>query len=965
MFLMRVLCLLLLLCPLAAAAQLDGLVNYTQEQGLNAVFTYRLTQDEDGFIWVGSDNGLYRFDGVEFKHYDRSDGLLNMDIIQAVPLAGKELFVEAFRNDFFVIRKGRVQTARDISGLGGIPVPNAGTHHLSILGDGHTALFVDKLAPVETITYGHGKVTRRPLHFPPGFPASEYTSMSFPKSDTILLTKDRKVWLANYRTGGVRYKGEWPMLITSGGGINKTRMVTFRDGELWLLDRRFPNFFESHSFAGTVSVAYQAGPYLWAALSTGGVAIFDLDRDPHLRSPFFLLGDYMIQDILRDADQNFWFSTRNKGILFLSKQSFRRFLLDPKGLNRAGITALSHTHDDLLFGFNEGSIGRSHGGRTVPVKIDNNRFEVRSISGDERYIITGRSQGLFRFDGRTGISREITIENHRQVAVKNIIPYAKGKVLVCCGMRCILYDYVNDRIERIIRQNAYCAAFLSDNRMLVGDFRNIYEYDLRTLKRKLFLDGYYVSDIERIDDNHFVAATNGYGVLFFDDKGKVSKVTTRNGLPTDQISRVRMERKGVYWACTASGLCRIEITPGGVVSKTFDRNDGLPSDRISDCVVRRDTLFAGTAAGLAILPIEKLLKQSVYFNKKVIVNSVSAGETTWEMPSGVTTEYPSNTIVVNLSFLDYLSKGKIGYKYRIDGLDAKWQETTSPRIILTALPPGSYRLVIYGLGYNGKRSREATIIPIHVRPRFWQTWWFQLLASGAVFGLAFVLLLYLLRRRRDKRLRELLYSQKVAELELQAVKAQMNPHFVYNCLNSIQYLLLKEDYRGTEKYLGAFSRLIRSTLHYSEYTFLPVREEIAYLELYLAMEKLRFRERFSYRILCGEGVNPETMVPSLLVQPFVENALKHGVGALPEDVPGRLDIIFDTGASDLRIIVRDNGPGLSGDDMAKPSSFGLRIAGKRMETYEQLFSTKIRMEVIDLREEGKTGLEIHLFIATT
>ncbi|WP_264558022.1 sensor histidine kinase [Flavobacterium sp. N1718] len=209
------------------------------------------------------------------------------------------------------------------------------------------------------------------------------------------------------------------------------------------------------------------------------------------------------------------------------------------------------------------------------------------------------------------------------------------------------------------------------------------------------------------------------------------------------------------------------------------------------------------------------------------------------------------------------------------------------------------------------------MIPIEIQPRFWQTWGFYLLGSTVFFGLLFVLLLYLLRRRRDKRLRELLYSQKVAELELQAVKAQMNPHFVYNCLNSIQYLLLKEDYPNTERYLGAFSRLIRATLHYSEQTFLAVREEVAYLELYLSMEKLRFRERFSYHIRCAEGVNPETKVPSLLIQPFVENALKHGIGSLPESEPGLLEVLFEQKEADLCVMIRDNGPGLSKEDLEK------------------------------------------------
>lgn len=948
--------------------QLDGLTNYAQEQGLNAAFTYRITQDQKGFIWIGSDNGLFRFDGVQFRHYDRSDGLLNIDVLLAVPLAGDQLFVEAFRNDFFVIDKGRVRTAKDVPGLARIPLPVVGTHHLIATQEGKTALLVDKMDAKEAFRYEGGKIRSVRFRFPAGFTKGRYDVITFPGSDTVVfVSKQPRVnsWTADCVTGKVSYHGNWTRLPTNSQGIDRYRVVSFERRELWLQDRRRLAAYASHTFPTEVMATWSTGRYLWAALSTGGVAVFDMETDPGLKAPRFLLNDYLVQHALLDADGNAWFSTRNNGIFFLPARSFQSFLSGATRRDQRGVSVMASFSDVFFTGYSDGTFSTRVNDEVRFGSVGESKYEVRGIWGDDRYLIVGKSQGCFRVDRQTGATKEVRPLENNSSAIKNIVPYGKYHVLICSG-RCILgYDYVRDQADFRINQNAYCATWLDNNRLLVGDFRDIYLHDRTTGKKSLFLSGYYASDIQRVSTTRFVCATNGYGVVFFDTNKNVHRVTTRDGLPSDQVRRVRIEREGVYWACTTSGLCRIEQVGNRYNIRVFTRADGLPSDRIADCVVLRDTVFAGTAAGLVALPIKSLLSQSSFIDKKVIVNSVSAGETTWDMPSGVTTQYPNNTVVFNFSFLDYLSKGKIGYRYHIEGLDTKWQETTSSRIILNTLPPGHYRLVVYGLGYNGKRSKEATVIPIEIQPRFWQTWWLYLLGSTVVFGLLFVFLLYLLRRRRDKRLRELLYSQKVAELELQAVKAQMNPHFVYNCLNSIQYLLLKEDYPNTERYLGAFSRLIRATLNYSEQTFLAVREEVAYLELYLSMEKLRFRERFSYHIRCAEGVNPETKVPSLLIQPFVENALKHGIGSLPESEPGLLEVLFEQRETDLCVIIRDNGPGLSKEHLEKPTSFGLRIAGKRIETYEQLFGSRIRLEVVDRRREGQTGLEIRLFITTT
>ncbi|MDC8104309.1 histidine kinase [Chryseobacterium sp. B21-037] len=186
---------------------------------------------------------------------------------------------------------------------------------------------------------------------------------------------------------------------------------------------------------------------------------------------------------------------------------------------------------------------------------------------------------------------------------------------------------------------------------------------------------------------------------------------------------------------------------------------------------------------------------------------------------------------------------------------------------------------------------------------------------------------------------------------------------MYNCLNSIQFLLYKKDYAETENYLNIFAQMIRKTLHYSEKTFMQIKEEIEYLSLYLNMEKLRLKDQFDYTITRSKNTDENWMIPSLLIQPFVENAIKHGVSGL-KDRKGNIRITFDYTDSLLCITIEDNGVGMEKrPESAKANSFGVKLSQKRIETFRQLFETDITLELNNLSEkDGKQGTQIKLYM---
>lgn len=217
---------------------------------------------------------------------------------------------------------------------------------------------------------------------------------------------------------------------------------------------------------------------------------------------------------------------------------------------------------------------------------------------------------------------------------------------------------------------------------------------------------------------------------------------------------------------------------------------------------------------------------------------------------------------------------------------------------------------------------------------------------------------------------EIEYSKKLAEIELKAIRAQINPHFIFNCLNSIQLFVMQRDFEHAQKYLSDFSYLIRKTLDFSRRNFISLADEITYLNTYLGLEKMRFEQKMSYEIIVDPVIaTAELEVPAMLLQPYVENAVKHGM--TNEDRPtGLLTISFIQAASDmLECVIEDNGIGIERSRAIRslPShhqSSGMEISLNRAELLNKMYNTEIQIEIIDKsrKQANDSGTIIRILI---
>jgi sensor histidine kinase YesM len=224
------------------------------------------------------------------------------------------------------------------------------------------------------------------------------------------------------------------------------------------------------------------------------------------------------------------------------------------------------------------------------------------------------------------------------------------------------------------------------------------------------------------------------------------------------------------------------------------------------------------------------------------------------------------------------------------------------------------------------------------------------------------------RRRREKREEDYQLKKKMHDLEMMALRAQMNPHFIFNCLTSIQYHIMNADVKNASAYLHKFSTLIRQTLQNSTASMILLRDEIKLLQLYLDLEKLRLGDRMDYRIDLSPELDPDhQLIPPMIVQPYVENAVKHGIGPL-KGVKGMVVIGFKKADNSICCTIEDNGPGMDASrrnpsEEADHQSLGKSITEKRIHTLNALQKEKIHILITDKRKSGcaTNGTLIQLF----
>ncbi len=298
------------------------------------------------------------------------------------------------------------------------------------------------------------------------------------------------------------------------------------------------------------------------------------------------------------------------------------------------------------------------------------------------------------------------------------------------------------------------------------------------------------------------------------------------------------------------------------------------------------------------------------------------------------------------------------------GIDTSWVYTQTPNCLYSGLSNGDYTFEVEAQSYSGIWSKTPATVSFTIQPQFWKRTWF-LLTVALIFSII-LFLIFKLRISAIKRRNDLL--QNINLYKQQSLRQQMNPHFIFNTLNSIQLYILERDPISSHKYLTKFARLMRMTLDNSLNPTIPLRDEIEALRLYLDLEKLRLEGKFDYSI--DSGIDESILsykIPTLLIQPFVENAIWHGIMLKP-DKSGWVKVTLTDSINTLSCIIEDNGVGRKQADTIRQlrnkehKSRGSQITQQRIDLLNSMYKEKFNIRYEDLFNNSGESLGTKVFI---
>lgn len=472
------------------------------------------------------------------------------------------------------------------------------------------------------------------------------------------------------------------------------------------------------------------------------------------------------------------------------------------------------------------------------------------------------------------------------------------------------------------------------------------------------------------DKNGNIYAGSVNGISIIHTNGTVTVINKKSGLLNERCTGLMHDEKGNIWIGNEN--CIIRFNPESKQFQYFDHKAGINYYAFRNNAVfnfNHQTIWWGTSNGICFFDptqlnnLNKALDVSIYQANWQDVQQTFSKETAIKLP------WRSNSITLYYTSPDYTGSGNILFQYRLAGSDKNWSEPTTQRSVrYSALSPGNYVFSVKASSDGVKWIEGKYQVRITIVPPFWRSTWFiagSLLLLAAVF---FIAVKYRETSFKKKMAEKAAVDRQIAQIEMQALRAQMNPHFMFNSLNSINNFILKNDPDNASGYLTKFSRLMRLILDNSRSEWVMLESELKALELYIELESVRFDNSFTYHISVEPGVGIETViVPPLLIQPYVENAIWHGL--LHRKIPGgKLNISLWKEFDLLHIEIDDNGIGreeakrLKSKMAIKQKSHGMKITAERIAIVNKVYNVDARVTITDLKNENNdtTGTKVLL-----
>lgn len=398
----------------------------------------------------------------------------------------------------------------------------------------------------------------------------------------------------------------------------------------------------------------------------------------------------------------------------------------------------------------------------------------------------------------------------------------------------------------------------------------------------------------------------------------------------------------------------INIVKDFKLHKFLSKEEHLLATEYTDAVIdnRSNTLLISTYKGLISIDLSKAI-QIEKFNSPIYLNRIKINNEDFPVTSELNLDYDKNNIEINFNSNNILNATKNYYRYKILGLSNYWSKyTKDSNLKLLGLKSGNYIIVLEGKNIGTGETLKPIQIKINIRYPFWETWRFILCCAIVLFVIVFIgykkRVQFIAKREQAKGE----VQKRLAETKMEALQSQMNPHFIFNAMNSIQNYII--DYNTDEAlmYMGEFSKLIRQTLENSSKQRISLSNEIDYLQSYIKLENMRFKNKVIIDLDIDDNIDLfETDIPPMLIQPFVENVFVHAFDS--QSVNPTLTLSFKLMDNFILCEIKDNGKGMVSENLNKiHTSKGIKLAKERIAFFQP--DAKNAVSIVSVQKEGTT-----------
>lgn len=452
------------------------------------------------------------------------------------------------------------------------------------------------------------------------------------------------------------------------------------------------------------------------------------------------------------------------------------------------------------------------------------------------------------------------------------------------------------------------------------------------------------------------------GLIKFNKKTKKSKIySTKTGLPSNTVYCVLPGNDGQLWCSSNRGIFALNSKTELV--RSFTSTDGLIDDefnRYSYMDLGNGELAFGGPVGYTIFNPSKL--ENDHFNPQIVLTGLhiinyNANTAPLNKIKELRLSYDQNFFTAAFAAIQFNNPEKLNYRYRLKGLDEHWINLGNEnKVSYTSLPPGHYTLMLSASNTEGKWSKYQKEINIVISPPFWKTWWFYLTSITFLLVAIYFFAKNRIQNIKEAQFQKLQFEREAIELHALALRARMNPHFIFNCLNSIKALIQEKQNLKAVNYLTTFSTLTRMQLQNNS-NEITLQEELETCRLYLELEAMRFEDRIAFQFtIPNDDELKQTRIPPLILQPIVENAIVHGL--LPSANGGKVSIIAYREGLFAVCKIEDNGIGRAAAQLNKQKSSklheskGIQLLEERITMHNRLNKHISSMETIDLFNEN-------------